>query len=63
MPFPIAFDEARWERTEREWTLFWQGEQERPMVLIQGFAPDRPPIPGWHRYFPQYAASLPLIST
>ena len=28
----LQFDEEDWERTERNWTAWWEGELDRPMV-------------------------------
>ena len=39
----LQFDENDWERTERNWTAWWQGELDRPMVMIETMA--APAIP------------------
>ena len=40
----LQFDEKDWARTERNWTAWWLGELDRPMVMIEAMARrrDRP---------------------
>lgn len=55
----IAFTAERWQHVEREWTKFWNGEQDRPMVNIMGLTdPDLPPVPEYRGFFPQYPLSM-----
>ncbi len=35
----IRFTEEDWERIEKDWTLFWQGELKRPMVWLEHWEP------------------------
>ncbi len=35
MGINLSFTEDDWERIERDWTLWWAGELERPMVVIE----------------------------
>ncbi len=55
----IAFTAERWEKVEREWTAFWNGELSRPMVLMQSVERSIPEDPRWRRFFPQYGKELP----
>jgi len=44
MSINLHFTAEDWERVERDWTAWWEGELERPLVLINNFVPpsDRP---------------------
>jgi len=35
MGINLNFTEEDWERIERDWTLWWEGELERPLVVIE----------------------------
>ncbi len=35
MSVEVKFSERDWERIERDWTAWWAGELERPMVIIE----------------------------
>jgi len=35
MGINLNFNEEDWDRIERDWTLWWAGELERPMVMIE----------------------------
>ena len=37
----LQFEEKDWERTERNWTAWWEGELDRPMVMIETMADPR----------------------
>jgi 5-methyltetrahydrofolate--homocysteine methyltransferase len=54
----IAFTDARWQRVEEEWTKFWNGEQNRPMVNIELADPSTPDVPEHRVFFPQYPLSM-----
>ena len=53
-PIEIDFTEEDWARLERNWTAWWAGELERPMVMIEGREPHpehaSPPL-GWEKHF------------
>jgi 5-methyltetrahydrofolate--homocysteine methyltransferase len=34
----VQFDEGEWARIERDWTAWWRGELDRPMVVIEAMA-------------------------
>ena len=44
------FDEKDWERTERNWTAWWQGELDRPMVMIETMAAPRYSLDTWNEH-------------
>ncbi len=50
MKLDLGFDELDWERTERNWVAWWEGEIDRPMVWIEG--PARPGFQIWQEYVP-----------
>ena len=35
----VQFSEGDWERTRRDWSAWWAGELERPLVWIESFEP------------------------
>lgn len=39
MGIRLRFDEEDWERIERDWSAWWAGELERPLVMIEDEAP------------------------
>lgn len=39
MGIKLHFGEEDWERVERDWTAWWAGELERPLVMIEDEAP------------------------
>lgn len=39
MGIELNFEPRDWERLERDWTAWWEGELERPLVMIEGRAP------------------------
>jgi 5-methyltetrahydrofolate--homocysteine methyltransferase len=43
MKTPISFRDEDWARLRRDWTAFWAGETNRPMVVIEQLDPARPP--------------------
>ncbi len=53
-PYPNEKDRAR---LERDWTAWWAGELERPLVMMYGI---EPPTSGALPYAPQFASNLPL---
>ncbi len=57
MSIDLHFADADWVRIERDWTAWWRGELERPLVLINDFRPpqDRP-LP----LLPNPTSNLPL---
>ena len=50
MNIDLHFDELDWERIERDWTAWWAGKIDRPMVLIEG--PSRPGWQIWQEFVP-----------
>ena len=41
MSIEVHFAPEEWERLERDWTAWWEGELERPLVMIEGRGPRR----------------------
>ena len=39
MNIEVHFTEEDWARVEEDWTAWWSGEMERPLVMIEGFVP------------------------
>src|SRR5512136_2497563 len=35
MDLKLNFTSSDWERIERDWTAWWQGETDRPMVVLE----------------------------
>jgi 5-methyltetrahydrofolate--homocysteine methyltransferase len=35
----VEFHEEDWARIERDWTAWWEGELDRPLVMIHGYQP------------------------
>jgi len=54
----IAFTAERWQHVDREWTKFWNGGQNRPMVNIVLADPATPEVPEYRAFFPQYPLSM-----
>lgn len=44
MTFDVHFTAEDWARIARDWTAWWAGALERPLVMIEGRAPDAPPL-------------------
>lgn len=43
MSIELHFEPQDWERLERDWTAWWEGELERPLVMIEGRVPRADP--------------------
>jgi hypothetical protein len=52
----LRFHEEDWERIERDWTLFWNGELQRPLVWFTCYDPATGPSPQKRKFIPQYGA-------
>jgi hypothetical protein len=35
MSLNLRFSESDWERIERDWSTWWAGELERPLVVLE----------------------------
>jgi 5-methyltetrahydrofolate--homocysteine methyltransferase len=48
MTIQVRFTERDWERIERDWTAWWEGDLKRPLVVIEGWdsATGDPPLQG-----------------
>ena len=61
MAINIHFTEQDWERIENDWSAWWAGDLERPLVMIEGWAP--PPdgtLPKAHKYTSNYPLTMSL---
>ena len=54
------FTDQDWDRIEGDWSAWWAGELERPMVMIEEHAPppgaDMPDLADWFRILPAHFA-------
>jgi len=61
MSITLHFTEQDWERIERDWTAWWAGDLERPLVMIESQEPSQgivlPDVSPWEDILP---ASFPL---
>jgi hypothetical protein len=56
MTINVHFDEQDWERIERDWSAWWAGDLDRPMVVIETYEPS----PGVQLpNAPSYVTNLP----
>ncbi len=44
----VPFVEEDWDRIRRDWTAWWEGYLERPLVVMHGFRPSERPLPPLH---------------
>jgi hypothetical protein len=54
----IHFTSADWERVKHSWNHWWQGDLDRPLVMVRGTAPGKTPP-----QLPNYTSHLPLDTT
>jgi len=47
MTFDLHFTAEDWARIERDWTAWWAGALDRPLVMIEGRGADAPPPERW----------------
>lgn len=52
----IAFREEDWVRIERDWSAWWAGALDRPLLVLEGVARPHPPLPD----APGFVSNLPL---
>jgi len=57
MGIELHFTDERWERVARDWSAWWSGELDRPMVVITRMAPA---AHDWLPDAPPFTSSLPL---
>ena len=55
----LQFDERDWERTERNWTAWWESEIDRPMVMIETMADARYSLDTWYEHLTLFPLTLP----
>ena len=55
----VHFTEEDWKRAHRDWAAWWEGELERPLVVMHGFQPPAgEPLPPVHLVTPNYPAEM-----
>jgi hypothetical protein len=60
MSITVHFSAEDWERHRQTWAAWWAGELERPLVIIEGVAPDpRKPLPEVHDFISNYPLDMP----
>jgi hypothetical protein len=55
----LDFTEADWERTERNWTSWWRGEIDRPMVVLEAISDPRFSLDTWSEHLTRYPLDVP----
>ena len=63
MTINVHFDDRDWERLEQDWSAWWAGELQRPMVMIEEFVPsaDLPEYNFWEDLVPyEYPLDVPV---
>jgi 5-methyltetrahydrofolate--homocysteine methyltransferase len=55
----LHFTAEDWTRTERDWTAWWEGELERPLVLINDFVRPDKPLPEAHLFTSNFPLGMP----
>ena len=55
----LHFTSEDWARTERDWAAWWEGELERPLVLINDFVPPEKPLPEVHFFTSNFPLEMP----
>lgn len=53
----LRFDDGEWERTEENWTAWWCGELDRPMVIIETMTDPRYSLDTWSEHLTRFPLS------
>ncbi len=53
------FDDRQWARIERDWTAWWCGELERPMVVIETTVGRRDELSSWYDHLTKFPLTMP----
>ena len=59
MTVALEFTASDWERTERNWTAWWRGEIERPMIVLEAMADPKYRLETWVEHLTQYPLDTP----
>ncbi|HEY53153.1 MAG TPA: hypothetical protein G4N94_06815 [Caldilineae bacterium] len=59
MSIDLHFSEQDWQRIERDWSAWWAGELERPIVVIEGSEPPAGELPPAYRVTGGYPLEMP----
>jgi len=55
----MRFTEDDWQRIERDWTAWWAGELDRPLVVMEGIDPAyREKLPAVHNFMANYPLDM-----
>jgi hypothetical protein len=54
----LSFDQGDWERVQRDWSAWWEGKLERPLVVMHGYQPSPEPLPRIHFIGANYPAEM-----
>jgi 5-methyltetrahydrofolate--homocysteine methyltransferase len=54
----LSFDQGDWERVTRDWSAWWEGELERPLVVMHGYEAAPEPLPPIHFIGANYPAEM-----
>ena len=60
MNLDLAFNSRKWESIEQNWSAWWQGELNRPMVLIEGCANPRKPFLNFPDLATRFSLDTPI---
>lgn len=55
------FDEGEWGRTACSWTAWWQGEIDRPMVVIEKMTDERYDPASWYGHLIRFPSGMPAL--
>jgi hypothetical protein len=55
----LHFTEGDWERVERNWTAWWRGETDRPLVILEAMTDRRYSMSTWFGHLARYPLSQP----
>ncbi len=56
----LQFDDGDWERTERRWTAWWQGELDRPMVVVEAMSDPSYTIDTYADHLTRFPLTIPV---
>lgn len=60
MSIQLHFTEEDWERFQQNWVLWWEGELERPLVMIEGIeVPPGVSLPEVHEFISNFPLDMP----
>jgi hypothetical protein len=54
----LSFDLGDWDRVQRDWLAWWEGDLARPLVVMHGYEPPSGPLPRVHLIAANYPADM-----